>query len=191
MGPRNRHQLEPRLRISIHPSRVGWDAMRWPGRLSGSRFQSTHPVWDGTHRRLASSNESRHFNPPIPCGMGPSTTRQITPSTLFQSTHPVWDGTLKFRFTNTFNLISIHPSRVGWDFSPIFRAFCPCDFNPPIPCGMGPSLSALTRCSTSISIHPSRVGWDSKKYMITYISCDSYPFCQIFRLHKMTAYSYS
>ena len=43
----------------------------------------------------------------------------------------------------------------------------------------------------AISIHPSRVGWDSKKYMITYISCDSYPFCQIFRLHKMTAYSYS
>lgn len=48
-----------------------------------------------------------------------------------------------------------------------------------------------SRHGVTISIHPSRVGWDSKKYMITYISCDSYPFCQIFRLHKMTAYSYS
>ena len=110
---------------------------------------------------------------------------------IFQSTHPVWDGTS----TQT---------------RPALRRLY---FNPPIPCGMGRKSCRLfsvsskfqsthpvwdgtrkkreTRTDDDISIHPSRVGWDSKKYMITYISCDSYPFCQIFRLHKMTAYSYS
>ena len=87
-----------------------------------------------------------NFNPPIPCGMGRGSGWGLGLKPQFQSTHPVWDGTVR-------------------------------------------KLDA--RAEGEISIHPSRVGWDSKKYMITYISCDSYPFCQIFRLHKMTAYSYS
>ncbi len=168
--------------ISIHPSRVGWDMrrlMRSPkatdfnppipcgmGRtricLSSSyqRFQSTHPVWDGTITSNAHAQVHRisihpsrvgwdqnhvdvffdglHFNPPIPCGMGPAEPLvsfcafhiSIHPSRvgwdcpsssranrvkLFQSTHPVWDGTAHLVLNEIIIGISIHPSRVGWD----------------------------------------------------------------------------
>ena len=155
--------------ISIHPSRVGWD-LSISGELEASlKFQSTHPVWDGTSCHPWTTSQHLNFNPPIPCGMGPSSSRRPPPTGAFQSTHPVWDGTRR-------QIVATRKNR---------------DFNPPIPCGMGPALAVLAECTQRISIHPSRVGWDSKKYMITYISCDSYPFCQIFRLHKMTAYSYS
>ena len=154
--------------ISIHPSRVGWDILIYPAApdhlnfnppipcgmghvkteadLYSYKFQSTHPVWDGTFTSALYLSSALDFNPPIPCGMGRSPTITHTWLGAFQSTHPVWDGT---------------------------------------------SAHDVTAHIFGISIHPSRVGWDSKKYMITYISCDSYPFCQIFRLHKMTAYSYS
>ena len=101
--------------ISIHPSRVGWDNPRrilsdarrnfnppipcGMGRSSyllASRrlsFQSTHPVWDGTFMQSIPSYTVCYFNPPIPCGMGPH--------------HDV--------ACRNFLLISIHPSRVGWD----------------------------------------------------------------------------
>ena len=59
------------------------------------KFQSTHPVWDGTQRHLPS------VRPP-----------------LFQSTHPVWDGTKAAGREPGGDGISIHPSRVGWDTKP-------------------------------------------------------------------------
>ena len=34
--------------ISIHPSRVGWDATSATSGALLTKFQSTHPVWDGT-----------------------------------------------------------------------------------------------------------------------------------------------
>ena len=34
--------------ISIHPSRVGWDASLTKIFADDGAFQSTHPVWDGT-----------------------------------------------------------------------------------------------------------------------------------------------
>ena len=123
--------------ISIHPSRVGWDqqlgarqcgfadfnppipcGMGPRGLHAGGRwrrFQSTHPVWDGTRSWRRRFRLTRNFNPPIPCGMGPLrgayvALRRISihPSRVgwdirdmigktdtgqFQSTHPVWDGT--------------------------------------------------------------------------------------------------
>ena len=36
------------IRISIHPSRVGWDVALAVAGTAAGRFQSTHPVWDGT-----------------------------------------------------------------------------------------------------------------------------------------------
>ena len=79
-------------RISIHPSRVGWDLYSHAWENSLSLFQSTHPVWDGTDEPVQiidltkiSIHPSRvgwddemgtcarrplYFNPPIPCGMG-------------------------------------------------------------------------------------------------------------------------
>ena len=157
------------ITISIHPSRVGWDC--WPPHRAFifRRFQSTHPVWDGTAAAKPLGRWMMYFNPPIPCGMGQRA------------------ADLKISVA----VISIHPSRVGWDHTLAVELGKKEYFNPPIPCGMGRVVRWRISVFLVISIHPSRVGWDSKKYMITYISCDSYPFCQIFRLHKMTAYSYS
>ena len=154
--------------ISIHPSRVGWDFAAVHVVSSKFEFQSTHPVWDGTLRRLYPFQTGHISIHPSRVGWDICRRISATNHRTFQSTHPVWDGTAGSWWWSLRAQISIHPSRVGWD--------------------KGVNIMIL---SDYISIHPSRVGWDSKKYMITYISCDSYPFCQIFRLHKMTAYSYS
>ena len=80
------------MAISIHPSRVGWDADLSLFRSTNRRFQSTHLVWDGTQYcfvhalyllisihpsrvgwdvfAVCSSDTFSYFNPPIPCGMG-------------------------------------------------------------------------------------------------------------------------
>ncbi len=102
-------------RISIHPSRVGWDQItrRQSSPLAdfnppipcGMGLDATgvtlarvdisiHPSrvgWDGLF--CATRCKLRDFNPPIPCGMGPSS--QVSLLTMIG--------------------ISIHPSRVGWD----------------------------------------------------------------------------
>ena len=102
--------------ISIHPSRVGWDSAQNFLTAASLLFQSTHPVWDGT--TLSQLVKRCTF--------------------IFQSTHPVWDGTIRIKkgviYDGYFNppipcgmgrivvirrvvgvVISIHPSRVGWD----------------------------------------------------------------------------
>ena len=138
------------------------------GRINGNaevaldEFQSTHPVWDGT---MGISHRSYFAE--------------------FQSTHPVWDGTSETRGDEMSVPISIHPSRVGWDSS---RHLCwrhisisihpsrvgwdaqlwrarrgRTDFNPPIPCGMGPGICRAACRRLQISIHPSRVGWDRRR----------------------------
>ena len=127
--------------ISIHPSRVGWDQWLVVSRLKKDRFQSTHPVWDGTTcccwlpfavLRFQSTHpvwdgtgyyqlpdlQQVNFNPPIPCGMGQDLKQDTEDSGVFQSTHPVWDGTNTTVTTGGGDGISIHPSRVGWD--PVF-----------------------------------------------------------------------
>ena len=104
------------------------------------------------------------------------------PYTEFQSTHPVWDGTELMSLVYDMTLISIHPSRVGWDcLTNCTQAQCT-HFNPPIPCGMGlsnelytsamyafqsthpvwdgTSITQMQFVRKAISIHPSRVGWD-------------------------------
>ncbi len=81
--------------ISIHPSRVGWDA---------DNKKNTPDI--------------QNFNPPIPCGMGPEECLDAAAAELFQSTHPVWDGTPPPHKRGQIPPISIHPSRVGWDRAP-------------------------------------------------------------------------
>ena len=56
--------------------------------------------------------------------------------------------------------ISIHPSRVGWDWASSGRGQSGLNFNPPIPCGMGQGTTTASMEVGDISIHPSRVGWD-------------------------------
>ena len=177
--------------ISIHPSRVGWDGLSISTSSGNAAFQSTHPVWDGTWRRSTSVEKKSRFQSTHPVWDGTAPCIISSAAITFQSTHPVWDGTRELLYAGRVTCISIHPSRVGWDLTKGADYNGCYYFNPPIPCGMGPGFIVAGFFFRLISIHPSRVGWDSKKYMITYISCDSYPFCQIFRLHKMTAYSYS
>ena len=150
------------LGISIHPSRVGWDAIA-----------------------LLMPELCCHFNPPIPCGMGHRDCWWYDKKgTVFQSTHPVWDGTCPHNVVRRLTIISIHPSRVGWDFllrsfnHPLLISIHPsrvgwdlvaveckphkAHFNPPIPCGMGRNLQRCDTFTKNISIHPSRVGWDGE-----------------------------
>ena len=104
--------------ISIHPSRVGWDAHYEALMWHYDEFQSTHPVWDGTTTLSAQRPTTHYFNPPIPCGMGPKDVLRwynetnfnppipcgmgqlaiytVKMGLAFQSTHPVWDGTKNF-----------------------------------------------------------------------------------------------
>ena len=179
--PRQRH--EHRTHISIHPSRVGWDHSGDSVHRPAWRI-SIHPSrvgWD-----LASAmwrNGRTYFNPPIPCGMGRFPGSAMSIERTFQSTHPVWDGTLKrlalwllkLEFQSTHpvwdgtngttgwkmqDIISIHPSRVGWDQRHDRLEDAGHHFNPPIPCGMGLQLQKDPDADILISIHPSRVGWD-------------------------------
>ena len=62
-----------------------------------------------------------YFNPPTPCGVGPSAP-------------PYFVWTL---------FISIHPPRVGWDFTNHFFKIAIKNFNPPTPCGVGPVAHCL------------------------------------------------
>ena len=103
-------------KISIHPSRVGWDDLLDVALCKSIKFQSTHPVWDGTltvfHGRLLpdiSIHPSRVgwdfkqitliFNPwnisihPSRVGWDARQCALWYIYTRFQSTHPVWDGT--------------------------------------------------------------------------------------------------
>ena len=124
--------------------------------------------------------------------MGPLINRRQLVGAVFQSTHPVWDGTSLVVHAWFDLVISIHPSRVGWDFgvradaapSDLFQSTHPVwdgtlvavekapnkrDFNPPIPCGMG--LNAIWSnliISRFQSTHPV---WDGTAHARTTIVC--------------------
>ena len=120
------------LRISIHPPRVGWDRSAGTKKFPFMQFQSTHPVWGGT------------------AASGGACTPQP-----FQSTHPVWGGTKCRAKCAAYQLISIHPPRVGWDMESLLSLVGQQDFNPPTPCGVGPLvLSSWCLCTRFQSTHP-------------------------------------
>ena len=155
---------EPELVISIHPPRVGWDALH--GGSDVVSPISIHPPrvgWDPLHQK--GWRCSRNFNPPTPCGVGHHRIAQAR-----ADVH-----------------ISIHPPRVGWDHgSGPWRLLHP-HFNPPTPCGVGPYkvsadwLLGLFQSThpvwggtvfhdffggdVNISIHPPRVGWDPNRVL--------------------------
>ena len=154
--------------ISIHPSRVGWDNGNAEVAPDDQPFQSTHPVWDGTETFVSKGTikrisihpsrvgwdrcyrhhrrKSNHFNPPIPCGMGPSRRHRRADPSYFNPPIPCGMGRREIGATSA----SGH-------------------FNPPIPCGMGRKPAQPRKREVDISIHPSRVGWDSKtRSMIVY-----------------------
>ncbi len=111
--------------------------------LTGCEFQSTHPVWDGTGSRCRRVVVDRHFNPPIPCGMGQTENKSLYRQDMI-SIHPSrvgWD--YKIHLPVFVAQISIHPSRVGWDVGSVASMPGIAHFNPPIPCGMGLFLLSI------------------------------------------------
>ena len=100
-------------------------------------FQSTHPVWDGTLKIQKGGwiiKISIH-----PSRVGWDLQHMGYDRSLRISIHPSrvgWDDNF-FDFIEG-NTISIHPSRVGWDESTLLNLTLLINFNPPIPCGMGP-----------------------------------------------------
>ena len=93
--------------------------------------------WDPASRQFQFPQDD--FNPPTPCGVGPHSCRHTFATLIFQSTHPVWGGTGGITIMAQIQEISIHPPRVGWDpvqrSPPLITSY----FNPPTPCGVGPS----------------------------------------------------
>ena len=163
MGPDMVLMFLSAMGISIHPSRVGWDFWEHAADDRKDGFQSTHPVWDGTRPVSAGRGALWYFNPPIPCGMGrvvpdrsirvgdfnPPIPCGMGPWRIcrvhrgkgyFNPPIPCGMGLSARMETESFVLISIHPSRVGWDRRELVVEFPRTNFNPPIPCGMGPVL---------------------------------------------------
>ena len=56
--------------------------------------------------------------------------------------------------------ISIHPSRVGWDFASVHIVSSKFEFQSTHPVWDGTNVYRLPVFIAGISIHPSRVGWD-------------------------------
>ena len=84
------------------------------GCLPGT-FQSTLPVWGGTHPHQPGAETRRDFNPPSPCGEGQGKAEAAKADAEFQSTLPVWGGTTFQALDDLEAVISIHPPRVGRD----------------------------------------------------------------------------
>ena len=123
-------------------------------------FQSTHPVWDGTiDDVLTVDGKSISIHP---SRVGWDNAGGGMPALQGISIHPSrvgWDAYIGI--ARPALCISIHPSRVGWDAGTRAPQRYRANFNPPIPCGMGPALRRLLSTAAKISIHPSRVGWDN------------------------------
>ena len=148
--------------ISIHPSRVGWDKTADMAEFVQLVFQSTHPVWDGTFEQMFYSVPSRHFNPPIPCGMGPIICGLVALAVDFNPPIPCGMGRQLGELSCCYRRISIHPSRVGWDGATSVVRASPLIFQSTHPVWDGTSLFPQNPQRTTISIHPSRVGWDQR-----------------------------
>ena len=126
--------------ISIHPPRVGWDLPLGYILQVSIIFQSTHPVWGGTAGSVGRWGYPGYFNPPTPCGVGPSPAPRTPWTIYFNPPTPCGVGRVDLRSTRG-------------------RGY----FNPPTPCGVGPFDVIEMGELFAISIHPPRVGWDQKK----------------------------
>ena len=134
--PFHHHDFNPRTPCGV---RLDSGTIRLPGK----QFQSTHPVWGATWKRIP-----------------------VAPGHLrFQSTHPVWGATLPDRPSPHTGKISIHAPRVGCDptADPVPPGFG--DFNPRTPCGVRQVYRQRNGRGCRISIHAPRVGCDIQDAM--------------------------
>ena len=79
--------------ISIHPPHAGRDI--WLCQTDGAGYISIHPPHAGRdHLSLEMQSRRLYFNPPSPCGEGPTPTRVTQTTRKFQSTLPMRGGTI-------------------------------------------------------------------------------------------------
>ena len=95
-------------------------------------------MWGGTRIQTAYPGGPANFNPPSPCGEGPTTKACASSTTTnFNPPSPCGEGPKRVAFLLAWYAISIHPPRVGRD-----------------------DAAGYDRAETTISIHPPRVGRD-------------------------------
>ena len=147
--------------ISIHPPRVGRDALIDKARASGaSQFQSTLPVWGGTPTTRAIWSAIRDFNPPSPCGEGRGFLLCDYRNHYFNPPSPCGEG---LRGLSSFQVRPFHfnpPSPCGEGHFTAWAGRYDTYFNPPSPCGEGRVGGFVHLSRPGISIHPPRVGRD-------------------------------
>ena len=172
--------------VSIHAPRVGCDQRLDVEEQYQDGFQSTHPVWDATHKlnspgvgiivsihapRVgcdAGGGQGRAecpgFNPRTPCGMRPSTVLSMGGSYMFQSTHPVWDATDCPTWRSITPSVSIHAPRVGCDaaYGRLFLFLL--QFQSTHPVWDATSVGGCRFHEYKVSIHAPRVGCDNRHY---------------------------
>ena len=73
----------------------------------------------------------------------------------------MWDGTRSPAANRRRSPISIHPSRVGWDWMRLASRSPASTFQSTHPVWDGTKKLSGTGATVAISIHPSRVGWDA------------------------------
>src|SRR5699024_5127293 len=127
--------------------------------LEGLLFQSTHPVWGATGRKLH-ENRRKTFQSTHPVWGATPGAGEKPGAVQFQSTHPVWGATESLDDEECDKVISIHAPRVGcdsqhWDMFPAKWYF-----NPRTPCGVRRQGHHRHSMSWGISIHAPRVGCD-------------------------------
>ena len=157
--------------ISIHPPRAGRDnGVQLP---RGVERISIHPPRAGRDTTVALMRPVYlNFNPPAPCGAGPSIYVDGRNAMIFQSTRPVRGGTWPGRHGHVFPHISIHPPRAGRDKRSITkRSASRISIHPPRAGRDGSSFH--TSRVTLISIHPPRAGRDNQAARI-WPSCNHF-----------------
>ena len=183
-------------KISIHPPRVGRDRFLLGALIQRqnfnppspcgegqgddyyfkrfNRFQSTLPVWGGTPA-AADVTSIKTFQSTLPVWGGTGLPVSLLLALRFQSTLPVWGGTGK-RCSKRIDIgISIHPPRVGRDLTWPTTTRQQMHFNPPSPCGEGPSVAVSVSPKIEISIHPPRVGRDAGNPAVFWYRSDFNP----------------
>ena len=185
-GTRADHHDQRELQISIHPPLAGRDTSLFVGFAFCSdfnppapcgagplirywaqmemQFQSTRPLRGGTDLFFRCHNV-QGFQSTRPLRGGTVPRPAAGSHGQFQSTRPLRGGTVFWRVSGAYGCISIHPPLAGRDPQHIRHAQPGMYFNPPAPCGAGPSEPTGGICDPMISIHPPLAGRDLHKQL--------------------------
>ena len=123
--------------ISIHPPHAGRD-------------NNGKTIW----------RDAKYFNPPSPCGEGPSKSCMVSVSETFQSTLPMRGGTFRHRQASLNYFISIHPPHAGRDRRAKAKVSRVEGFQSTLPMRGGTVHHNIQGKRNAISIHPPHAGRD-------------------------------